>query len=81
MSSLTSPLESREARARVAELGEQATCSRGPGLATERLVQLEHEEPNLQEDLVSRELALTSLEEEVLACKRRLEDKEQDLAS
>ena len=80
MSSLTSPLESREARARVAELGEQATCSRGPGLATERLVQLEHEEPNLQEDLVSRELALTSLEEEVLACKRRLEDKEQDLA-
>ena len=49
-------------------------------MATERLVQLEHEEPNLQEDLVSRELALTSLEEEVLACKRRLEDKEQDLA-
>ena len=78
MSSLTSPLESCEARARVAE-GELDTCTQGPGLMTVRLVEQELQEQKLPEDLVSRELVLISLKEEVVACKRKLMDKEKEL--
>ena len=74
---LTTPLESWEARARVAE-GELATCNQELGLLTERLAE---QEQQLQKDLVSRELELTALTEKVLAYKGRLEDKEQELAN
>ena len=47
---------------------------------TECPVQQEQQEQKLLEDLVSRELVLTSLKEEMLACKRRLKDKKQELA-
>ena len=75
VSSLTSSLESWESKARVAE-GEVDTCSRGPGLMTECLGQQEQQEQKPLEDLVSRVLVLTSPKEEMLACKRRLDDKE-----
>ena len=78
MPSLTSPLESWETRARVAE-GGLATCSHELSLMTERLARQEKQEQKLQVDLVSRELVLTSLKVEVLACKGRLENKEQEL--
>ena len=71
VSSLSSPLEYRETRTRVAE-GDLATCSQGLGPTTGRPAQQEQQEQKVR--------VLTALTNEVLAYKGRLEDKEQELA-
>ena len=49
-------------------------------ILAEYLVQQEQQEQKLQGNLVSNEVVLTSLNEEVLAYERRLGDKDQELA-